>query len=204
MNTAARHLTPMTVDEFLAWDGGGHQGKLELVDGAVRAMAPASPTHGRIQANLVYLLQRHLYERRRGCSVIVEPGVLPRVRSRDNTRVPDIGVTCSPDTRGAQLLRDPILLVEILSPGNTSKTWGNVWTYVTIPTVAEILIVHSTRIMAELLRRGADGAWPEEPQAIDAGGAIELAAIGCVISLNDVYEGTYLTSPINAGGEGAR
>ena len=23
----------MTVDEFLAWDSGGHQGKLELVDG---------------------------------------------------------------------------------------------------------------------------------------------------------------------------
>ena len=49
----------MTVDEFLAWDGGGHQGKLELVDGLVRAMAPASATHAMIQGNLI-LIGNHL------------------------------------------------------------------------------------------------------------------------------------------------
>ena len=41
----------MTVDEFLAWDGGGHQGKLELVDGLVGDGAGKwAPT---IQGNLI-------------------------------------------------------------------------------------------------------------------------------------------------------
>jgi Uma2 family endonuclease len=42
----------MTAAEFLDWDGGGHQGKLELVNGVVRAMPPASGTHALIQAKL--------------------------------------------------------------------------------------------------------------------------------------------------------
>ena len=50
MNTAVRRKAPhhMTVDEFIAWVG---DGRWQLVDGEPRAMAPASATHGIIQAN---------------------------------------------------------------------------------------------------------------------------------------------------------
>ena len=48
---------------------------------------------------------------------------------------------------------DPVLLVEILSPSNRAETWTNVWAYTTIPSVREILVLHSLRIRAELLRR---------------------------------------------------
>ena len=59
----------MTVDEFLAWDGGGHQGKLELVDGLVQAMAPASATHAMIQGNLILLIRNHLRRQNSLCRV---------------------------------------------------------------------------------------------------------------------------------------
>jgi hypothetical protein len=54
-------------------------------------------------------------------------------------------------------------MVEILSPTNKTETWTNVWAYTTIPTVEEILILHSVRIRAELLRRDDQNQWPERP-----------------------------------------
>jgi Uma2 family endonuclease len=57
----------------------------------------------------------------------------------------------------------PVLIIEILSPSNWPETWTNVWAYTTIPSVREILIVHSTKIGVELLRRDAAGHWPEHP-----------------------------------------
>ena len=54
-------------------------------------------------------------------------------------------------------------MVEILSPTNKTETWTNVWAYTTIPTVKEILILHSVRIRAELLRRDDQNQWPERP-----------------------------------------
>jgi Uma2 family endonuclease len=52
--TALPKLVPsrMTVEEFLDWPGDGSGKKFELVDGEPRALAPASGTHGRIQATL--------------------------------------------------------------------------------------------------------------------------------------------------------
>ena len=48
-NAVRRRKAPhhMTVDEFIGWAG---DGRWELVDGEPRAMAPASATHGIIQA----------------------------------------------------------------------------------------------------------------------------------------------------------
>jgi Uma2 family endonuclease len=72
----------MSVAEFVAWPGDGSGAKFELVDGEPRAMAPASVTHGLIQANLARLLGNHLADTR--CHVVVAPGVIPRVRAGFN------------------------------------------------------------------------------------------------------------------------
>jgi Uma2 family endonuclease len=182
----------MTVTDFFEWNGGGHQGKLELVDGEVRAQAPASATHGLIQANLAYLVQQHFRGAGMRCMVLTEPAVEPRLTARHNVRVSDLGVTCSPIQAGQILMPEPVLLIEVLSPGNINETWDNVRAYSTIPTVREILVVHSTRVMAELLRKGADGAWPEDPEIIEAEGTLRLASIEASWPLAEVYAGTHL------------
>jgi Uma2 family endonuclease len=130
----------MTVDEFLVWD-------------------PAAAPRGAIQAELGRLLANHLAERASPCRVIAAPGIVPRVRANENFRVPDLGVTCAPPSREV-MVPEPVLLIEILSPSNEPETRANVWTYTTIPSVQEILLVSSTRVEAELLRRGRDGARP--------------------------------------------
>ena len=121
---------------------------------------------------------------------MIAPGVVPRVRSEANMRVPDLAVTCEADETGKHAVAEPILLVEILSPSNEAETRANVWTYTTIPTVREILLVRSTHIAAELIRREPDGGWPANAQPIAADAPLVLASIDFSCPLAAVYEGT--------------
>jgi Uma2 family endonuclease len=181
-------LSRMTVEEFIDWPGDSSGLKHQLIDGEPQAMAPASTTHGRIQATLARLLGNHLLGT--GCDVVIEPGVIPRVRATANMRVPDLAVTCAPDDPASHALIEPVLLVEILSPSNEAETRANVWTYTTIPSVREVLLVRSTHIAAELIRRDEDGGWPANSLAIGAEDGLALVSIGFECPLNAVYEGT--------------
>jgi len=182
----------MTVDEFAAWDSGDHTGRRwQLVDGEPVAMAPASDNHGSIQAELSRLIGNHLVERHSSCRVVTEPGIIPRVRANENWRIPDLGVTCTP-SEGSVEVPAPVLLVEIISPNNHAETRANIWTYTTLPSVQEILVVHLTRIEAELLRRRDDGTWPEQPEAILAAGTVDLTSIGFTAPLGALYRTTSL------------
>ena len=101
-------------------------------------------------------------------------------------------VACSPDQPGLIITPDPILLVEILSPGNESDTRENVWAYTTIPSVREILVLYSTRIGAELLRREADANWPVNPEMLGSEDTLKLESIGMGCPLLELYRGTHL------------
>jgi Uma2 family endonuclease len=182
----------MTVDEFIKWDS-GDECRYELVDGEPRAMAPASTVHGFLQSELARLIGNHLREMAPRCEVVTNPGVVPRLLSEHNVRIPDLAVTCSPLAAGQATLADPVLLIEILSPSNQAKTWTNVWAYTSILSVREILVLRADRITAELLRRSPQGEWPDRPIAI-TGGDLVLESIGFQILLTNLYARTGLRS----------
>ena len=184
----------MTVAGFLAWNPG--DGRLwQLVDGEPVAMAPASQTHAAIQNELGRLLANHLAERGSVCRVLATPGVVPRVGANENVRIPDLGVTCVPPSLD-YMMPDPALLVEVLSPSNVADTRANIWAYTTIPSVREILLVHSTRVGAELLRRGADGEWPEGPTTL---GPNDVLALDSIEGFSTPLAALYRTTPLAAG-----
>jgi Uma2 family endonuclease len=189
-------LPRMTVTEFLAWPGDPSGRTWQLIEGEPVAMAPASITHGAIQSEISRIIGNHLRANRPGCRVITAPGISPRVRANTNVRVPELSVTCEPDARGKHLLDAPLLVVEVLSPSNEAKTWANVWTYTTIPSVQEILVVQSLSVAAQLLRRLPDGSWPAEftPFA-DADAIIDCLSIGARFALGAFYETTSLLPP---------
>lgn len=190
MVAALKIPDPMTVAEFLTWDAPGDQ-HWQLVDGEPQAMAPANRTHNGILGELGRLIGNHLLEHGSPCSVVPTPGVIPRVRADINFRIPDLGVTCSDYQEEEYDLADPVLLVEILSPSNRAETWANVWAYTTLPSVQEILVMHSTRIGAELLRRNPDGSWPERSVPVNDGD-LELASIDFRVPLAALYRTTRL------------
>ena len=178
----------MTVAEFFAWNPPSPQ-LWQLVDGEPQAMAPASITHGAIQAELCSLIRNHLEERSSPCRVITAPGVIPRVQAETNVRIPDLAVACSGYDAEESALANPVLLIEILSPSNQAETWTNVWAYATIPSVQEILVLKTASIGAELLRRNQDGSWPSQPLTIEAG-ELMLESIGFRIPLAAAYRTT--------------
>ena len=189
--TAARKLPPMmTVDDFLCWEGDGTSTRYELVDGVLRAMSPGTYAHGLIQANVIGALFNHL--RGLPCHVITTPGIKPLMRADWNFRIPDIGVTCEPDRKGERIVQEPILLIEVLSPSNAQDTYENIRAYATLPSVQELLVVHSTRIEVEMLRKGDGNVWPANATMIKAGGAVQLASVGMTLPLADIYAGTHL------------
>jgi Uma2 family endonuclease len=193
MPNALRKLPQnLTVAEFLDWPGDGSGRTFQLVDGELRAMSPGSATHAIIQANLCRLIGNVLVASGTGYCVATEPGVITRIRSHINLRVPDLGVTRTPDAPGQQALPDPIALIEVLSPGNAADTWNNVWAYATIPSVHEIAVVHSTRVLAEVLRRGEDGHWPQAPEQIGADEMLRLDSIAVAFALWEAYAQTHL------------
>ena len=184
----------MTVDEFLRWDS-GDECTYELVDGEPRAMAPASTIHGFLQKELGRLIGNHLRDKASGCEVVANPGIVPRLLSEHNVRIPDLAVTCSALAAGQATLADPVLLIEILSPSNQAQTFVHVLAYTSIASVQEILVLRADRISAELLRRSPQGEWSERPIAITEGDLV-LESIDFRVALADLYTRTGLQSPL--------
>jgi Uma2 family endonuclease len=85
-----------------------------------------------------------------------------------------------------------LLLVEILSPSNETLTRANVWAYSTIPKLAEILLLSSTAIKAEILRRGPGLEWQEPPQFVSDDEPVDLTSIGLHVLLREFYRTTPL------------
>ncbi|MGA3001414.1 MAG: Uma2 family endonuclease [Acetobacteraceae bacterium] len=192
MSAATRLPDAMTATEFLDWTPPHGGDRWELVDGRPRAMAPASPRHGSIQGETNRLLGNHLAAQTE-CRVVIEPGIRPRVDAAHNIRVPDLAITCAPWEDDERVLAAPLVLVEILSPSNKADTWTNVWSYTTIPSVAEILVLHTAEIRGELLRRQDDGLWPDDPLQLLAGDDAHLESIGFAGPLAGFYRTSGLT-----------
>jgi Uma2 family endonuclease len=182
----------MTVADFLDWPGDGTGRRLQLVDGEVRTISIGTTTRGAIQATLAYLLANHFSVTVSARRALIRPCIAPRIRANLNVRCPALAVTATRDQPGQYILPDPIVAIEILSADDASDVWNNVWSYTTIPSVREIVVVHSTRVMAELLRRGTDGSWPAEPEEIGPDGALRLESIDFACPLLNIYAQTPL------------
>jgi Uma2 family endonuclease len=189
MSSVLKPPAEMTVAEFLGWEAPG--GRWELVDGEPIAMAPTSRTHGALQNQLGHLIASHFETSGMPCTVVTTPGIIPRVRADENFRIPDLAITCTQYDAEEYDVADPVLIVEILSPSNRAETWRNVWSYTTIPSLREILILSSTAIHASLLRRGTDGNWPPTATVIEDGDLI-LDSIGLAAPLAAIYRTTRL------------
>ena len=194
MNTVWRRLQPyMTADDFLAWPGDGTGRTFQLVDGEVRPVSPASRIHGAVQALVGHLLTVALEQSNLDYQVMTEGAIQPALNADVNIRVPDLVVAPATDQRGDQVVPDPILIVEVLSPGNQDDTRDNVRAYATLPSVQEIVVLYSTRILAETHRRDASGAWLPNPEVVGADGRLRLETVGLDVRLADAYRRTYLS-----------
>lgn len=192
--SAAAKLPPhrLTIDEFVEWaDSLPGKQRWQLRDGEPELIAPPSVPHGSLLSELAILLGPHLRATGDRCGVYTGVGVVPRARADHNMLVPDLAVACDP-IEDLRALRKPLVLIEILSPSNEAQTRANVWAYTTIPTVAEIILISSIAVAAEVLRRDPDGDWPERPLLLGADDALSVGAIDFACPLRALYHRTPL------------
>src|SRR5215469_2974000 len=164
----------MTLAEFLRWEDGTDT-RYELISGVPLAMAPPARAHGMLCARLGGIIDAALCSRR-PCGAQNKAGIARPDRNY-TFFVADLAVTCRPYERGEQLVKDPILIVEILSPSTERHDWRiKVPAYRTIDTVREILLIDSESIYAEILRREGDHWITELVQGRDA--VLGLSSVG--------------------------
>lgn len=191
MSQAGHVAPPMTVEAFLTW-ADEQPGKWELVGGWPRAVALAGATNGLLQARAAFLLDRHIEDTCGPCRVVTEAAIVPASFKRHNARVADLAITCSPPGEDEWALKDPVFILEILSPTNEQDTRDNVWVYMTMPSVRQILLLASTAVRGELFQRRGDGAWSEEAQNLAAEDVVRVEPIGFTCPLAAFYARTNL------------
>ncbi|HJU20277.1 MAG TPA: Uma2 family endonuclease [Stellaceae bacterium] len=178
-------IKPMTVAEFLHWEDGTDT-RYELLAGEPVAMAPPAVAHGVLALRLGARIDAALRSRP-PCFAQSEAGIV-RPDRNDTCYVADLAVTCTPLQPGQSLITDPLLIVEILSPGTVAHDrHTKVPDYRRIDSVAEILLIDSERVFAEVLRRDGERWITEIVQGRDA--VLPLAAIDLRVPMSDLYAG---------------
>jgi Uma2 family endonuclease len=182
-------IKPMTLDEFLRWDD-GTETHYELVGGFPVAMAPPAEAHRILAVRLVTRIDAALASRR-PCNAQVEAGVV-RPDRVDTYFEADIAATCEGNEPGRQAIKDPFLIVEILSPSTERRDRRvKLPAYRQIPTVQEIVLIASDGLYAELHRR-SEAQWVTE--ILRGGeGVLALSSVAIEIVMFDLYEGIALS-----------
>ncbi len=173
MGQAAARLE-MTAADFLAWDA-KQTLRHEFVRGEVFAMAGAGEAHVTAALNCAMALRQHL--RGSPCRTFITDMKL-RVEAADAFFYPDVMVTCSAaDAADPQIKREPVLLVEVLSPATAAYDRGDKFAaYRRLASLREYLLVDPDSRRCDLYRKGDDGLWVLHP--FEPGQDLQLASVG--------------------------
>jgi Uma2 family endonuclease len=176
----------MTYAEYLALEEKSLDVKHELIDGEIHAMAGGTPDHGALAMAFGRLLQNALGER--PCRVF-SSDVRVRVRATGMAAYPDLSVVCArleTDPEDANAIVNPVLLVEVLSDSTEARDRGvKAAHYRHLATLREYVLVSQHERRIEVHRRNEAGRW--ELFEYEAGQQAELASVGCVIPVDELY-----------------
>lgn len=131
----------LDVDEFLDWADAQPEGRFELADGVVIAMAPERIAHVRAKADAMLALRSAVGAAGLPCETFLD-GVGVRVDDR-TMYIPDVIVRCGPKVPNeARELDDPVILVEVVSPSTQSiDSVAKLSGYFRLPSLRHYLIV---------------------------------------------------------------
>jgi len=178
----------VTLDDYLAGEEAA-EFRSEFVGGEVVAMVGGSFRHNRIIHNLHLAIGNQL---RGGPCGMMSQAMKVRASASDDVLYPDVVVYCgepSIERRKGEVLLNPTLLIEVLSPSSADYDRGTKWDcYRTIPSLQEYLVLWQEKPAAERFTRQGDGFWLlSETQGLDA--EIRLESIGVQLRLSEAYDG---------------
>ena len=173
-----------STDEFLAWEEQQAE-RYEFVGGVLRLTSGGTANNDLVGMNIGGALRAAL----RGGPCFVHGSNL-KIRSPDRAVMyPDVFVRCGSHRSDAQVVDDPVLVVEVLSPSiQRDDLTLKRWAYQAIPTLQAILFVSAQAAAIELAEREPDGSWRSRHyRGLEA--TVPLAALGIELPTPEVYLG---------------
>ena len=141
--------------------------------------------HNIVKQNCVVSLRLAL--RGKGCRVYDE-NVRLAVLEGELYTYPDVMVTCHPDDSPDKvMMRHPVLIIEVLSPGTESH--DRVWKfsrYTQLASLQHYLLVSANSWLVEWYRREPSGVWSFTPLASQED-AVTIPELQISLSLADIY-----------------
>jgi len=167
--------------------------KHEWLNGEVFAMAGGTPEHAGLAASVIGELRSAL--RGHPCRVF-SSDLRVKAQATGLGTYPDASVVYNKletDAEDPQSIVNPTVLVEVLSDSSEAYDRGEKFAhYRRIPSLREYVLIAQHEPRIEVHRRNEFGRW--ELYEAGAGESIELASVGCQLSVDDVYR-----DPLTAG-----
>lgn len=162
--------------------------RLEYFSGEVVSMAGGKKSHNRATRNI----SRKLGELLEGklCEVF-DGNQAVKTAKAPPFRFPDASVVCGEaifeEMRGHDILVNPILIVEVMSPSTGAYDRdAKFLAYQEIPSFKEYLLVASERAHVIQYLRQADGGWLRR-DVIGLESQVTLESVGVILPLSDIY-----------------
>lgn len=158
----------------------------EYLGGRVYSMPGTSEEHNLIAINIAAAVHSHL--RGKPCRIFIND-MKCRIQSaqHDVFYYPDVMVTCGPRGEPRYFKRDPVIIIEVLSPGTESTDRREkFFAYTSIPTLDAYVLVEQEKIGVTVFRRAGEGWATEEIEARDA--VLPLPRIDMELPLALIYE----------------
>jgi Uma2 family endonuclease len=180
MNLAVRK--PMTAAEFLEWEE-RQELRYEFDGVEPVAMTGGSVGHATIQANLAIALGGKL----RGTPCRFYGSDLKVQLANDHIRYPDGMIARSPADRTAKVVRDPVVIFEVLSPSTAAQDRiVKAREYQATPSVQRYVMLEQDRVGATVHVRAQD-RW--SVLVLKDEDMLAMPEIGLSIPLAEFYEG---------------
>jgi Uma2 family endonuclease len=148
-------------------------------------MTGASLAHATITMNVAIALRQAL--RGTGCRPFANDA---KVLAGSSVRYPDVAVTCSPFRGADDIVPDPVLVLEVVSPSTEREDRGRKkFDYFATPSIQQYAIIEQDARRIDLFTRAGD-RWTDE--VVEGDAILRLSCIGVEISLDAIYEDTEL------------
>jgi Uma2 family endonuclease len=155
MNAPAVPKVKMRVPEFLAWAEKQPQGRFELVDGQIVAMAPERARHNLAKLEAVVALREAVRAAKLPCTVFTDGVAI--VIDEHTTREPDASVQCGIELDlNSMVLQAPTIVVEVVSPSSERDDTGlKLVEYFSVASIRHYLIIYPEKHVVVHHRREA-------------------------------------------------
>lgn len=186
MNTALRKPR-MSRDEFFPW-AQAQEVRYEFDGFEPVAMTGGTVNHNQVTINLAVALRARLMGS--GCRPYGPDAGIATIG--DAVRYPDAVVSCTKTPGTAYLVREPVVVFEVLSPtsGRVDRI-DKVREYAAVASIRRYVIVESTGAGATVFERASgEAAWTAT--ALTAEDTLRMPEIGIEIPVAEMYEDTDL------------